>query len=311
MLGAQGRGSRPTTRSFPPADAAADLSRALPHAGGACVEEETRMAAQTYADTPARSDVLPAIRRISLADVRAALADGIDDFRAHPTHVMFLCLIYPVVGLVLGRAAFGSGVLPLVFPLASGFALLGPFAAVGLYELSCRRERGLPVNWRNAFGVFANPTIGAILLLALMLLAIFMLWLEAAQAIYLAAFGAWLPASPGDFINALFTTSEGWMLILVGNGIGLLFAVVVLTLSVVSFPLLIDRDPGPGTALRASVAVQTSARAVLTNPVPMLAWGLIVAVALILGSLPFLVGLAVVMPVLGHATWHLYRRVVV
>src|SRR5262249_37451426 len=112
------------------------------------------------------------------------------------------------------------------------------------------------------------------------------------------------PASISQFINDVLTTPAGWNLIIVGNVVGFLFAVLVLMISVVSFPLLLDRDVG------AAVAMVTSVRAVLTNPVTMAVWGLIVAALLLLGSLPFFLGLTVVLPVLGHATWHLYRRVV-
>jgi uncharacterized membrane protein len=251
------------------------------------------------------SQTLPSVRTISFADLKDALAQGIDDFRAMPTHVVFLSLIYPIIGLMLARLAFGYDVLPLLFPLAAGFALIGPFAAIGLYELSRRREQGLDVAWRRAFDVVHSPSFGAILTLGLLLTAVFLVWVAVAQAIYVASFGYAPIASMPGFVHDVFTTKAGWHLIVVGNAVGFLFAVVVLTVSVISFPLLLDRDVG------AAGAVLTSVRAVLANPVPMAAWGLIVAAALAIGSIPFLFGLAVVMPVLGHATWHLYRKVVV
>jgi uncharacterized membrane protein len=246
----------------------------------------------------------PAVRRIAAADLREVLAKGLDDFGAYRTDVVFLCVIYPVVGLVLGRLAFGYGMLPLLFPLASGFALVGPFAGVGLYELSRQREQGVEVTWANAFGVLRAPSLGAIVVLGLLLLAIFLAWMATAEMLYLVTLGPKPPASIAAFAHDLFTTSAGWTLIVVGMGVGFLFAVVVLAISVVSFPLLLDREAGLDTA------VWTSIRAVAANPVPMALWGLIVAGGLVLGSLPFFVGLIVVMPVLGHATWHLYRKVV-
>ena len=112
------------------------------------------------------------------------------------------------------------------------------------------------------------------------------------------------PESIPQFLHDVFTTSQGWKLILYGNAAGLVFAIAALAVSVVSFPLLLDRDVG------AAVAIMTSMRAIAANPVPMAAWGLIVAVLLFVGSLPFFAGLAVVMPILGHATWHLYRKVI-
>jgi len=240
------------------------------------------------------------IRTITLADLRDVLARGVDDFKEKPSHVVFLSIIYPIVALFLSRLIF---VLPLLFPLTAGFALIGPLAAVGLYEISRRREQGLDIAWRHAFAVLKSPSIRGILALGAVLLVIFLVWLTVAMAIYEATLGD-PPASVADFARQLFTTTAGWMLIVVGNGVGFLFALAVLTISVVSFPMLIDRRVG---ALTAAV---TSIRAVLTNPVPMLGWGLIVAVGLVIGCLPLFIGLAIVMPILGHATWHLYRKVV-
>ena len=246
----------------------------------------------------------PTVRRIHLADLKDALARGIDDFMAMPSHAVFLCLIYPIVGLLLGWLTFGYGLISLLYPLVAGFALLGPFAAIGLYELSRQRERGLDADLTHAFDVFHSPSFGAIAALGLLLMTTGIMWLAVAQAIYVANFGYAPVASIGEFARRVFTTPEGWSLIIVGNGIGFLFALLVLTISVVSFPLLLDRDVG------AVEAVLTSCRAVRANPMTMAIWGLIVAGTLVLGSLPFLVGLAVVMPVLGHSTWHLYRKVV-
>jgi uncharacterized membrane protein len=221
-----------------------------------------------------------------------------------PTHAVFLCLIYPIVGLLLARLTLGYEVLPLLFPLAAGFTLLGPFAAIGLYELSRRREQGLDVSWQDAFDVLRSPSRGAIAALGLLLLAIFLIWIAVAQAIYIANFGYEPAASIPDFLHQVFTTPAGSMLIIVGNLVGFLFALLVLTISVVSFPLLLDRDVG------AVEAVLTSVRVVATNPLMMAIWGLIVAGLLVIGSLTLFFGLAVVVPVLGHATWHLYRKVV-
>jgi uncharacterized membrane protein len=235
----------------------------------------------------------PVVRKISLADLKDALVGGIDDFLVMPTHAVFLCLIYPIVGLILARVILGYDILPLFFPLAAGF-----------YELSRRREAGLDVSWQDAFDVLHSPSRGAIALLGLLLLAIFVLWIALAQAIYIATFGYEPAASIPHFLRQVFTTPAGWTLIFVGNGVGFLFAVAVLSISVISFPLLLDRDVG------AVEAALTSVRAVAANPVTMAAWGLIVAVLLVIGSIPMFFGLAVVVPVLGHATWHLYRRVV-
>lgn len=261
------------------------------------------MAQPVFADLHADA-TLPHIRTIGVADIKDALARGLDDFRAMPSQVFFLSLIYPIIGLVLGKLVLGHAVLPLLFPLLAGFSLIGPVASTGLYELSRRREEGLDVSWAYAFGVLRSPAIRPIAALGIVLMAFFILWLYAAQAIYQALFSDLPPASVTEFARQIFTTPSGWALIVIGNGIGFFFAVAVLTLSVVSFPMLIDRHVSLGTA------VHTSVRAVLANPLMMALWGLIVAAGLVIGSLPFLIGLAVVLPVLGHATWHLYRKVV-
>lgn len=253
---------------------------------------------------PEEEAKLTAVRPINAADLREVLAKGLEDFAAYRTDVIFICLIYPVAGLVLARLAFGYALLPLLFPLASGFALIGPFAAVGLYEMSRRREAGGEVGWADAFGVVRSPAFAAIIRLGLLLVAIFVLWLIAAEAVFLLTLGPEPPVSVGTFLREVFTTAAGWTMIGVGVGVGFLFAVLVLAISVVSFPMLLDRNVG------VFGAVGISLRAVAASPGPMAMWGLIVAGGLALGSIPLLLGLIVVMPVLGHATWHLYRKVV-
>ena len=262
------------------------------------------MATLDVSTTTRATEAAPTVRKIGPADLREALRAGFADFWAMPTHVVFLGLIYPIVGLVLARLVFGYDVLPLLFPLAAGFALLGPFAALGLYELSRRRETGLDTGWKHAFDVVRSPSFPSIVALGGLLVLIFLVWIAAANAIYVAAFGYAPAASMPDFLDRVFSTPEGWRLIVVGNGVGLLFAVLALMLTVVSFPLLLDRPVSP------VVAILTSVRVVLRNPLTMALWGLIVAAGLILGSIPAFLGLAIVVPVLGHATWHLYRRVV-
>jgi uncharacterized membrane protein len=250
------------------------------------------------------SPTYPIIRKIGFADLKDAAAKGIADFWVMPTHVIFLAIIYPIVGLFLARMTFGLGVMPLLFPLAAGYALIGPFAAIGLYEMSRQREQGVDVTWKHALGVLRCPSLDSIAALGMVLMIVFLIWLAVAEALFQSLFGYGSPESIRQFVNDVLTTSAGWTLIIAGNGIGLLFAVFVLTIGVVSFPLLLDRDVG------AIVAAQTSVRAVLRNPLMMAVWGLFVAVALVIGSLPFFVGLAVVMPVLAHSSWHLYRKVV-
>lgn len=273
---------------------------AVESAGRSLLQTEDRMQAEKLAAP------MPTVRHISIADLGDVVARGAKDFGAYRTDVVFLCVIYPVVGLVLARLAFGYDMLPLLFPLASGFAIVGPFAAIGLYEMSRRREQGAEINWLNAFDVLRSPNIAAIVVLGLVLMAIFLVWIWAANWIYKFTVGLDLdtPLSMAALFHNTFTTPAGLALIVFGCGVGFLFALLALSVSVISFPLLLDRDIGLGTAIR------TSMRAVERNPKTMAAWGVLVAAGLILGSIPLFIGLIVVMPVLGHATWHLYRKIV-
>jgi len=246
----------------------------------------------------------PTIRTIDFADLKDAFVKGVDDFMAAPTQLIFLAIIYPIVGLFLARLTFGYQVLPMLFPLVAGYALVGPFAALGLYEMSRRREQGQEVTWKDALGVLRCPSLDAIGALGFVLMVLFVIWLAVAMGLYELVFGSKTPQSFSQFISDILTTTNGWVLIIIGHVAGFIFAVIALTVGVVSFPLLLDRDVG------AVVALQTSVRAVLANPLPMAAWGFFVAVLLALGSVPFCIGLAVVIPVLAHATWHLYRKLI-
>jgi uncharacterized membrane protein len=245
------------------------------------------------------------VRTLDLSDLRTALRKGWDDVLAFRSDVMFVCLIYPVVGAVLALLAFQGNQIQLLFPVLSGFALAGPVAAVGLFEMSRRREKGLPVNWLAYIDVMKSPKVGAVAVLALFHLVIFLAWIMAANLIFDVTLGPQVLGSVSGFVAAVFGTSAGWALIGTGMVVGFGFAVAVLAISVVSFPLLLDRKVGVVTAILTSVKV---ARA---NPVSIATWGLIVAGLLALGSVPALLGLVLVMPLLGHATWHLYRRAVV
>jgi uncharacterized membrane protein len=256
---------------------------------------------------PAETDAqlpLPAVRRITAADLKDVLARGASDFGANRTDVIFLCVMYPVIGVVLASLAAGHQMLPLLFPLASGFALIGPFAGVGLNEISRRRELGIGAGWTDAFRVLSSPSLGAIILFGLLLTVVFLFWLVTAYLIYDLTMGPWLPASPAVFLHDVLLTGPGRELIVVGIGVGFLFAAVVLVISVVAFPLLLDREVG------VEVAIRTSVRAVMVNPGPIFLWGLIVAAGLVIGSIPLFVGLIIILPVLGHSTWHLYRKMV-
>ena len=258
---------------------------------------------RAIADAEAPSAALP-VRGIGPEDLKEALRKGVDDFMAMPTHLAFLGLFYPFFGAVLGALTFSGNALQLVFPLVSGFALVGPIAAIGLYELSRRRELGLETSWDHAFDVLRSPALPSIVALGFVLMVIFIAWIATAQALFQWLYGNALPDSFTGFLRDVLTTSRGWTLIVLGHALGFLFAAVVFSISVVSFPLLLDRNVGVGPA------VLTSLQAVRANPRTMAVWALVIAVGLMIGSAPLLVGLVIVMPILSHASWHLYRRTV-
>jgi uncharacterized membrane protein len=246
----------------------------------------------------------PKVRSIGPHDCFSALAEGFDDFFAIPTYPVFVGLFYAVAGIALVAMSSFTSALQLVFPLAAGFALIGPFVAIGLYEMSRRRDRGLVVRGRDAFAVFRSPALPSILAFGLLLLAIFAAWIFAAELIYVWLYGPNPPAAALPFLADVLTTTRGWMLIVLGGFVGFCFAALALCISVVSFPLMLDRDIGLVPALEASLRVTRA------NPLAVALWGLIVAAALVVGSLPLFTGLAVMMPVLGHATWRLYRKAI-
>jgi uncharacterized membrane protein len=250
-----------------------------------------------------KSSQIP-VRQITISDANAALREGWSDFMEMRGDLLFVGLIYVLVGVVAATAVMGGALLPLLFPIVAGVGLLGPVAALGFYEMARRRESGLHSNWKHFLDVRKRPGADDIAIVAALLLGIFVAWLFVASGLYIALFGWWEPESIGSFLSRVFTTPEGWALIVIGNAIGLAFAALVLGLSVVSLPMLVDCD------ISAAKAVSTSWRAARANPGVMFRWGIIVAALLVLGSIPLFVGLAAVLPWLGYATWHLYTKLV-
>lgn len=246
----------------------------------------------------------PKVRKIGPNDCLAALSEGFDDFLEMPTYPAFIGIFYALGGIALAALSEFGHALHLVFPLAAGFALIGPFVAVGLYEMSRRRERGIQADWRDAFAVRHSPALPSALALGFFLFALFVVWIVAAELLYMLTYGPEAPKAALPFFRDVLTSGRGWMLIVLGGLIGFCFAAAALCISIVSFPLMLDRDGGVASAVDASLRLSRE------NPATVALWGLIVAVGLIVGSIPLFIGLAVVMPVLGHATWRFYRRAI-
>ena len=274
------------------------------HALGALGRDAELVVRELGGDNPGARHGAVTVRRIGTDDIRAALRAGWQDFTAMRSDVIAAVLLYPVIGAALFWAAGHQNLLPLIFPLASGFAILGPAVAVGMYEMSRRREAGLPTGWLDGLRVLSSPAFGAVLALAMLLFVVFAVWMLTAWAIFQATMGPQLPTSLATFLRDAVTTPSGWQMIALGLPAGFLFAALTLVVSLASFPMLLDRHSGLPEAVAASIAVARK------SPAAVALWGLIVAVALALGTLPLLLGLAIVLPVLGHATWHLYRRAV-
>jgi uncharacterized membrane protein len=246
----------------------------------------------------------PRIRRISEKDLDWALAEGWSDFKDRRGDMIVLALIYPVVGLVAAALAFNTRLLPMFFPLVAGMSILGPAVASGFYELARRREAGLEASWIHFLDPLRERSRIPLAMLTVGLAVLFVAWLIVASLIYAVTLGSSGAESAADFLNRLFTTPQGWAMIVLGNLAGFVFAAITLVATLISFPMVVDEPVSAATAVAASI------RAVRENPKVTASWGLRVAVLLALGCIPLFVGLAVILPVLGYATWHLYTRLV-
>lgn len=245
----------------------------------------------------------PVVRQIAAADVAEALVQGLRDFQAAPIYGLIFGAVYAAGGIVIALSLTVLGASYLAYPLAAGFALLGPFVAVGLYEVSRLREQGQRPTFRAIWATIRNSReIGW---MAFVTLFIFIIWMYQVRLLMALLLGLNVSySSLGEFINVVLTTSEGLIFLVVGNMVGAVLSLLLFSLTVVSFPLLLDRDVDFVTAMI------TSVRAVVMSPLPMIGWGIIIVLLLLISATPAFLGFLVTLPVLGHASWHLYRRIV-
>lgn len=243
------------------------------------------------------------IRDISLADVRGALRAGLQDFTAHPAIGLFFGAIFSVIGIVIYLQLVVWGTSYWALPLMAGFPLVGPFVAVGLYDVSRRREAGEPVDWAQVLTVIAAERGRQIPSMAFVALFFFLAWVYFAHLIFALSFGL-RPLTNITSEPDLLFSGAGIIMLLAGTIVGGILAFGLFAITVVATPMLLDRDIDVVTAMIISV------RAVFDNLPTMLMWGAIVAAMTALAMLPFFLGMLVVFPVLGHASWHLYRRII-
>jgi uncharacterized membrane protein len=244
------------------------------------------------------------VRKIGLPDLTWALAGGWRDFREMRGDILILGLIYPAVGLLAAALSVEHRLFPLLFPLVAGLAIVGPAVASGFFELAKRRSAGEDTGWAHFFDPFRRPSGRTLAALSLLLAVLFVAWVGVAWAIYDLAFGPFGPSSPQAFLHETLTTPHGWAMVWVGNLMGLAFAAAALAISVVAFPIAVDGRAG------VLDAVAISLRACAKNPLPVAVWGALVAALLVVACIPLFVGLAVVLPVLGYASWRLYTRLI-
>lgn len=247
---------------------------------------------------------MPHLNEITFGDIGGALAQGIDDFRQAPQFGLFFGGVFALGGIMIAASLLYFDMPWMIYPFAIGFPLLGPFAAVGLYEVSRRIEHGRPLAWGEILGVIWRQRTREFSWMAFVTLFIFWIWIYQVRLLIAIILGFKASSNFDRFVDVVTSTNEGFLFLIVGHVVGAVLALVLYSVTVISLPFLLERNTDFITA------IATSVKAVFTSPVPMLGWGLCVTVLVIAATLPAFLGFFVVLPVLGHATWHLYRKVV-
>ncbi len=259
-------------------------------------------------DTPIEREPLtpmPEVNALSIDDLSKCLRNGISDFLKAPLFGLFFGAIFVIGGIFIVQSLFVWKKVWLIYPVMIGFPLIGPFAGVGLYEVSRRLEKGEALAWDTVFFVVWKSIGGEIKWMAFVMLFIFWVWMYQVRLLLALFLGNMSFPSWEKFFQILTTTTEGWSFIVVGHVVGAFLAMVLFSVTVVSIPLLLERDRDFITAMI------TSVKTVFQSPVVMLSWGVFVTLAIMLSFVPAFLGLLVVLPVLGHTTWHIYKKAVV
>lgn len=246
----------------------------------------------------------PVVNRVTFADLRAALAAGVADFKRAPTFGLFFGAIYAGGGLLILACVLALNVSYLAYPLLAGSVLIGPFVAAGLYEVSRELESGRTPTWSSVMGMAFEQRKREMAWMAFVTIFAFIIWMYQVRLLLALFLGFASFTTLKEFLHVVLTTQDGLMFLAVGHVVGAALALGLFSITVISFPLLMDRDIDVVTAMI------TSVQTVLASPGPMIAWGVMVVALLTIGCAPAFLGLLVVLPILGHATWHLYRRAV-
>lgn len=258
-----------------------------------------------YSKTEEDIPVIPEVNSLTVNDLKECLYKGFEDFRTAPAFGLFFGSIYAFIGIFIFQSLFVWEKAWLMYPMLIGFPLIGPFIAVGLYEVSRRIEQQQPLSWNKILSVVWQQSGRELHWMAFVVLFIFWIWMYQVRLLIALILGRMSFASLTEFMEIITTTTEGIMFIVIGHVVGAFFAMVLFSTTVISFPILLERE------LDVISAMITSFKTVSASPVVMLGWGVFVTLAVMISFIPMFLGLLFVLPILGHTTWHIYKKAII
>ncbi|MEM6889206.1 MAG: DUF2189 domain-containing protein [Pseudomonadota bacterium] len=246
---------------------------------------------------------LPTIKSITQADIRAALNEGLADFKRAPVYGLFFGAVFSLVGVAIAWTLYRGQASYWIFPVAAGFPLIGPFAAVGVYEVSRRLETGEDLGWWGILTAGMRQQNAQLPFFAVLTVFAFLTWIVLARVIFAVSFGT---SSMTNIMTSfeVFFSGPGLMMLLIGTIVGAALAALLFSISVIGVPLLLDQN------IDVVTAIITSVQSVIENREAMIFWGAVVAGAIVVAMAPLFLGMVIVFPILGHASWHIYRKVI-